>query len=100
MLVHPKRIRTHFDQEYKRKRDIWEMSTNTFRMDEHFAMYPEKLIEPCVLAGSEKGGIVLDPFFGSGTTGVVAKKHGRGFIGIDINPKYCALAEKRIMEVV
>lgn len=88
-----------FDQEYKRKRDVWEVSTNTFKMDEHFAMYPEKLIEPCVLAGSEKGGIVLDPFFGSGTTGVVAKKHGREYIGIDINPKYCALAEKRIMGV-
>ena len=89
-----------FDQEYKRKRDVWEVSTNTFKMDEHFAMYPEKLIEPCVLAGSEKGGIVLDPFFGSGTTGVVVKKHGREYIGIDINPKYCALAEKRIMGVV
>ena len=91
---------SNFDQEYKRKRDVWEVSTNTFKMDEHFAMYPEKLIEPCVLAGSEKGGIVLDPFFGSGTTGVVAKKHGREYIGIDINPKYCALAEKRIMGVV
>ena len=89
-----------FDQEYKRKRDVWEVSTNTFKMDEHFAMYPEKLIEPCVLAGSEKGGIVLDPFFGSGTTGVVAKKHGREYIGIDINPKYCTLAGKRIMGVV
>lgn len=88
-----------FDQEYKRKRDVWEVSTNTFKMDEHFAMYPEKLIEPCVLAGSEKGCIVLDPFFGSGTTGVVAKKHGREYIGIDINPKYCAAAEKRIMGV-
>ena len=90
---------SHFDQEYKRKRDVWEVSTNTFKMDEHFAMYPEKLIEPCILAGSEKGGIVLDPFFGSGTTGVVAKKHGREYIGIDINAKYCELAEKRIMEV-
>lgn len=89
-----------FDQEYKRKRDVWEVSTNTFKMDEHFAMYPEKLIEPCILAGSEKGGIVLDPFFGSGTTGVVAKKHGREYIGIDINAKYCELAEKRIMEMV
>jgi len=90
---------SHFDQEYKRKRDVWEVSTNTFKLDEHFAMYPEKLIEPCVLAGSEKGGIVLDPFFGSGTTGVVAKKHGREYIGIDINAKYCKLAEKRIMGV-
>ncbi len=88
-----------FNQEFKRKRDVWEVSTNTFRMNEHFAMYPEKLIEPCILAGSAKGGIVLDPFFGSGTTGVVAKKHGREYIGIDINPKYCELAEKRIMGV-
>ncbi len=88
-----------FDQEYKRKRDVWDVSTNTYRMDEHFAMFPEKLIEPCVLAGSSVGGVVLDPFFGSGTTGVVAKKNGREYIGIDINAKYCAAAEKRIAEV-
>lgn len=88
-----------FDQEFRRKRDVWEMSTNTFKMDEHFAMYPEKLIEPCILAGCPKGGIVLDPFFGSGTTGAVAKRLGRLYVGIEINPKYCEKAGQRIAQV-
>ena len=89
---------TDASRQFKRKRDVWEVSTNTFRMDEHFAMYPEKLIEPCILAGSEKGDTVLDPFFGSGTTGAVAKRLGRDYIGIELNPKYCVKAEKRIEE--
>ena len=87
------------DQEFRRKRDVWEVSTNTFKMDEHFAMYPEKLIEPCILAGCPKGGIVLDPFFGSGTTGAVAKRLGRLYVGIEINPKYCEKAGQRIAQV-
>ena len=87
------------DQEYRRKRDVWEVSTNNYKADEHFAMFPEKLIEPCVLAGSEKGGIVLDPFFGSGTTGAVAKRLSRNYIGIDLNPKFCEIAKKRIEKV-
>lgn len=88
-----------FDQEYRRKRDVWEVSTNTYKMNEHFAMFPEKLIEPCILAGSREGGVVLDPFFGSGTTGAVAKRLGREYIGIDINPRYIEKAEMRIAEV-
>lgn len=88
-----------FDQQYRRKRDVWEVSTNTYKMDEHFAMYPEKLIEPCILAGSRVGGIVLDPFFGSGTTGAVAKRMGREYIGIDINSRYCEKAQARIDKV-
>ena len=87
------------DQEYRRKRDVWEVSTNNYKADEHFAMYPEKLIEPCILAGSEKDGIVIDPFFGSGTTGAVAKRLGRSYIGIDLNPKFCELARQRIEKV-
>ena len=87
---------TDESRRFKRKRDMWEVSTNTYRMDEHFAMYPEKLIEPCILAGSEKGDIVLDPFFGSGTTGAVAKRLGREYIGIEMNPKYCEKAAERI----
>lgn len=90
---------SEFDQEYRRKRDVWEVSTNTFRMDEHFAMYPEKLIEPCILAGSRVGGTVLDPFFGSGTTGAVAKRLSREYIGIDINSRYCDKAQMRIDKV-
>ena len=88
-----------FDQEFRRKRDVWAVSTNTYKMDEHFAMYPEKLIEPCILAGCPKGGIVLDPFFGSGTTGAVSKRLGRQYVGIEINPKYCEKAGQRIAQV-
>ena len=87
---------TDESRQYKRKRDVWEVSTNTYRMDEHFAMFPEKLIEPCILAGSEKGDTVLDPFFGSGTTGAVARRLGREYIGIELNPKYCEKARERI----
>ena len=83
----------------RNKKDIWSVSTNSYRMDTHFAMFPEKLIEPCILAGSPVGGIVLDPFFGSGTTGAVAKRLGRGYIGIDINSQYCEAAQKRIDSV-
>lgn len=87
------------DQEYRRKRDVWEVSTNNYKADEHFAMFPEKLIEPCILAGSEKGGIILDPFFGSGTTGAAAKRLGRKYIGIDLNTRFCELARQRIEKV-
>ncbi|HIQ66758.1 MAG TPA: site-specific DNA-methyltransferase [Candidatus Coproplasma stercoravium] len=83
----------------RRCKDVWEVATNTFKMDEHFAMFPEKLIEPCILAGSKEGGVVLDPFFGSGTTGAVAKRLNRECIGIDINPRYVEKAEMRIAEV-
>ena len=83
-------------QKLRNKRDVWHISTNSYRMDGHFAMFPEKLVEPCILAGSQEGGIVLDPFFGSGTTGAVAKRLGRRFIGIDLNPDYCRMAQQRI----
>ena len=89
-----------FDQQFRRKRDVWEVSTNSYKMDEHFAMFPEKLIEPCILAGSKVGGIVLDPFFGSGTTGAVAKRFGRDFIGIDLNARYLEKAKERIEKVI
>ena len=58
--------------------------------------YPEKLVEPCILAGCRPGGVVLDPFFGSGTTGRVAIKHGRGYIGIELNPEYIDIEKKRL----
>lgn len=91
---------TEETRKHKRKRDVWEVSTNTFRMNEHFAMYPEKLIEPCILAGSTKGDTVLDPFFGSGTTGAAAKRLGREYIGIELNPKFCEKAYARIENAV
>ncbi len=89
-----------FDQQFRRKRDVWEVSTNTYKMDEHFAMFPERLIEPCILAGSKIGGVVLDPFFGSGTTGAVAKRFGREYIGIDLNARYLEKARERIEKVI
>ena len=90
---------TEETRQYRRKSDVWEVSTNTYRMDEHFAMFPERLIEPCILAGSREDDTVLDPFFGSGTTGAVAKRLGRSCIGIDLNPRYLEKAEMRIAEV-
>lgn len=85
--------------ETRNKRDVWSIATNTYRMEKHFAMFPEKLVIPCVLAGSKDGGIVLDPFMGSGTTGAVAIKLGRNYLGIDLNSEYCEAARNRIAEV-
>lgn len=80
---------------YRNKRDVWFVSTGGYR-GAHFATFPEELIKPCILAGCRENGIVLDPFFGSGTVGVVAKQLNRNYIGIDINEDYCNLAKKRI----
>lgn len=63
---------------------------------DHFAVFPEQLIEPCILAGCPEGGTVLDPFTGSGTTGAVAKRLRRNFIGVEINPEYRKMAQDRI----
>ena len=79
----------------RNKRSVWTVRTKPF-LDVHFATFPEQLIEPCILAGSARGDIVLDPFTGSGTTGLVAFENGRGFLGAEINPEYKKLAERRI----
>ncbi|HLP90539.1 MAG TPA: site-specific DNA-methyltransferase [Nostocaceae cyanobacterium] len=84
-----------FHPKGRNKRTVWEVPLSKFR-DAHFAVFPEQLIEPCILAGSPEGGIILDPFFGSGTVGIVAMKKGRKFIGVDINEEYCSIAAKRI----
>lgn len=81
----------------RNKRDVWTISTTGFR-GAHFAVFPEKLVEPCILAGCPAGGVVLDPFMGSGTTGVVAKRLGRDFVGVEINPEYVKMATARIAE--
>lgn len=80
----------------RNKRTVWSVPLGKFR-EAHFAVFPEKLIEPCILAGVPNGGIVLDPFFGSGTSGLVALKHGRRFIGIELNPEYCKMAQRRLI---
>ena len=79
----------------RNKRSVWEVSTKPYK-EAHFATYPEKLIEPCILAGCPEKGIVLDPFFGAGTTGLVALKQKKNYIGIELNPEYIEIAEKRL----
>lgn len=79
----------------RNKRTVWTICTSPFP-EAHFAVYPPSLVEPCVLAGSPEGGTVLDPFAGSGTTGMVALRHGRSFIGVELNPTYCDMARRRI----
>lgn len=92
------RDKTNFS-DMRNRRDVWSVAINASHIPGHFAIYPEKLIEPCIMAGSAVGGVVLDPFFGSGTTGIVAMKNSRKFIGIDINPEYCKTAQMRINEI-
>jgi len=81
--------------ETRSKRSVWTIATQPFS-EAHFATFPEKLVEPCILAGSSIGSTVLDPFCGSGTTGVVALRYGRKFIGIELNSEYVAMAKRRI----
>lgn len=80
---------------FRNKRDVWTIPVQPTK-EAHFATYPEKLVEPCLLAGCPEDGTVLDPFFGSGTTGRVAIKHGRGYIGIELNPEYIEIEKKRL----
>lgn len=81
-------------RKYRNKRDVWTVSTAGFK-GAHFATFPERLIVPCVLAGSREGGTIIDPFFGAGTTGKVAKDNGRAFIGIEINVDYAKISADR-----
>jgi DNA modification methylase len=79
----------------RNKRSVWTVAPRPFP-GAHFATFPPELIEPCVLAGSPEGGTVLDPFAGAGTTGLVARRHGRDFVGIELNEAYAAMARERI----
>lgn len=83
----------------RNKRDVWNVSTKPFK-GAHFATFPPDLIEPCILAGSRPGDIVLDPFIGSGTTAQVALQHGRQYLGCELNPAYKELIDKRIEKVL
>ena len=80
--------------EKRNKRDVWTVSTKPFK-EAHFATFPPELIKPCILAGCPEGGIVIDPFMGSGTTLVTANKLNRNCIGFDINSNYCDMSNKR-----
>jgi hypothetical protein len=81
----------------RNRRSVWTVTTQPYS-DAHFATFPPKLIEPCILAGSAESQTVLDPFAGAGTTGLVATRHGRDFIGIEINPTYAEMARNRIRD--
>jgi len=79
-------------------RDVWTINTKPYK-GAHFATFPIELVERCILAGCKKGGVVLDPFLGSGTTAYVAQKLNRKCIGIELNTEYCRLAKNRILDV-
>lgn len=83
------------ERETRQKRSVWTVTTKPFR-GAHFATFPPDLIEPCILAGSREGDTVLDPFFGAGTTGLVATKHFRKYVGIELNEQYAQMARDRI----
>ena len=93
----PDRAESEFDTETRNKRSVWTVATEPYG-GAHFATFPTRLIAPCILAGAPAGGIVLDPFFGSGTTGQVAQALGRRFIGIELNPAYKALQDERLAQ--
>jgi DNA modification methylase len=81
----------------RNKRTVWTVATQAFP-EAHFATFPEALITPCILAGSRESDVILDPFAGSGTTGVVALRYHRNFVGIELSPEYANMAERRITQ--
>ena len=83
------------EQPKRNKRSVWTITNKPFK-DAHFAVFPPDLIEPCVLAGCPKNGTILDPFAGSGTTGVVAQKHNRNAVLVELNNEYIKIAKKRL----
>lgn len=83
----------------RNRRSVWTVSTKPYK-GAHFATFPPALIEPCILAGSRTGDVVLDPFMGSGTTAAVALQHGRKYLGCELNPDYGPLQQERIAKAV
>ena len=81
----------------KNKRSVWSVTVKPYK-EAHFATYPPDLIEPCILAGSEEGDTVIDPFMGAGTTAAVAKSLNRHYIGCELNEDYGKLIQKRIQD--
>jgi len=94
--LHDGRWDQAFHPQGRNRRTVWSVPLGKFR-GAHFAVFPEKLIEPCIRASTPVGGVVLDPFFGSGTAGLVALNEGRRFLGIELNPEYCELAQTRLL---
>lgn len=79
----------------KNKRTVWQINTEPCK-DAHFAVFPRQLVRPCIVAGSPEGGLVLDPFFGSGTVGLVAAETNRRCVGIELKSEFVAIAEARL----
>jgi DNA modification methylase len=84
------------DSGTRNRRSVWTIATKPFA-GAHFAVMPMALAEPCILAGSKPDDLILDPFTGSGTVGVAALRHGRNFVGVELNSEYAAIAESRIL---
>ena len=82
----------------KNKRSVWSVTNKPYK-GAHFAVFPSDLIEPCILAGSKPGDIILDPFMGSGTTAMVAKKHSRSYLGCELHKDYASLQTDRISSI-
>tara|TARA_Y100000592_G_C5466793_1_gene317191 strand:+ start:373 stop:1236 length:864 start_codon:yes stop_codon:yes gene_type:complete len=85
-----------YEEGLRAKRSVWTQTADSSANSDHFATYPKKLIEPCIIAGSPKGGLVLDPFAGLGTTGIVAENLGRNSIMIELSKEYIKHMKKRI----
>jgi site-specific DNA-methyltransferase (adenine-specific) len=81
--------------EYRNRRTVWNINTQSFQ-EAHFATFPQKLVEPCVFISSKPGDFILDPFFGSGTVGVVCVQNRRHYVGIELNPEYIEIAAGRL----
>jgi len=92
-LVEPSKSKNGF----RNRRTVWSINTEPFHYA-HFASFPKELVRPCILASANENDIVLDPFFGSGTVGVVCLELNRRFVGIELKPEYVEIARKRIME--
>jgi len=84
-------------KDVRNKRSVWTVTTKPYE-GAHFAVFPQDLIEPCILAGAPVGGVVLDPFMGSGTTAQVAQHLGRKYLGCELNPAYAELQSKRLQQ--
>ncbi len=87
-----------YHPEKANKRSVWTVNSQPYA-EAHFATFPPKLIEPCILAGSRHGDVVLDPFFGSGTTGEVCERLGRQWLGVELNPQYAEMAKRRTAQM-
>jgi site-specific DNA-methyltransferase (adenine-specific) len=96
--IHVEKMGTRFvNPEGRNKRSVWTIPTKPFR-GAHFAVMPEALVEPCILASSRPDDTILDPFTGSGTVAVVSLRHGRNYIGTELNPEYVDIARERITQ--